>query len=137
MELLLYSSSKAEFEEQFLRNLNPLPKASHPERVYSLSEETGKGSFCCLPIAGGIELSWLDMTPQQTRDIRSEMQYFHSEFNYCIEASGAIEVNGRLCDGPVTAGRVQFVCGSRAIGIVHMPADKRIRQLSIELSPVF
>lgn len=137
MELLLYSKSKAEFEEQFLRNLNPLQKASNPERVYLFPEEAGKGSFCCLPIMGGIELSWLDMTPQQTRDIRSEVQYFHSEFNYCIEASGMVEVNGRMLDGPVTAGRVQFVCGNCAVGIIQMPADKRIRQLSIELSPLF
>lgn len=137
MEILLYSNSKSEFEEQFLRNLAALQKASNPEHIFTLPEEAGKGSVCWLPVAGGIELSWLDMTLLQTRDIRSEVHFFHSEFNYCIEASGAVEINGTLFDGPVTAGHVQFVCGSRATGIVQMPADKRIRQLSIELSSLF
>lgn len=137
MELLLYSDSKAEFEAQFLRDLKPMQKASNPERVYALPEETGKGSFSCLPVAGDIELSWLDMTPLQSREIRSEIQYFHSEFNYCIEASGMVKVNGRILDSPVTSGRVQFVCGNCAVGVIQMPADKRIRQLSIELSPLF
>lgn len=137
MEILLSSNTKSKFEEQFLQNLSTLQKAPNPERVYTLPEDAGKGSCCCMPVAGGIELSWLDMTLLQTRNIRSEVRYFHSEFNYCIEASGMVEINGVLFDGPVTAGHVQFICGSSATSVVQMPENKRIRQLSIELSPLF
>lgn len=137
MEILLYSKTKSEFEQQFLRNLPLQPEAPNAERVCTLPDDAGKGSFCCLPFAGGIGLSWMDMTLRQTMEIRSEMGYFHSEFAYCLEADGAVEVNGKILDSPATAGHMQFVCGSHATSIVQMPADKRIRQLSIELSPLF
>ncbi|HWQ80140.1 MAG TPA: AraC family transcriptional regulator [Anaerovoracaceae bacterium] len=137
MEILLYSNTESEFEAQFLRNLNPMQQAQGPERVCTLPEEKGKGSFCCLPLTGGVKLNWMDMTFRETQDIRSEARFFHSEFNYCIEGSGTIEINGMLFDGPVTSGHVQFMCGSHAVGVVQIPANKRIRQLSMELSPLF
>ncbi len=137
MEMLLCSNTESEFEAQFLRNLNPLKQTPGPERTYALPEETGKGYYRSMPVAGGVKLNWMDMTFRETQDIRSEARFFHSEFNYCIEGAGVIEVNGILFDGPITSGHVQFLCGSHAAGVLQIPANKRILQLSMELSPLF
>lgn len=137
MEILLYSRTKSELEEQFLRNLKLVKNDRNPECVYALPGEAGEGYFSSLAMEGGIVLSSLDMTFRQTRNIRSEVRYFHSEFNYCIEGGGAVEINGSLAEGPVTSGHAQFVCGNQAIGFLQLPANIRIRQISIDLSPLF
>jgi AraC-like DNA-binding protein len=77
------------------------------------------------------------MTFYESSTIRSVVDHFHSEFNFCLESGGNIEINGKTIDGCVTAGRVQFICQDNVKGGAYFPQDQRIRQLSIELNPPF
>ena len=137
MNIILNGKTKAEYETQFLQYLVFARDVQIPEKKYTIPDAMGEGSTSILPLSGGIDLKWADMSLHESSTIRSVVDHFHSEFNFCLESGGNIEINGKTIDGCVTAGRVQFICQDNAKGGAYFPQGQRIRQLSIELGPRF
>ena len=137
MNIILNGKTKAEYETQFLQYLVFARDVQIPEKKYTIHDAMGEGSTSILPLSGGIDLKWADMSLHESSTIRSVVDHFHSEFNFCLESGGNIEINGKTIDGCVTAGRVQFICQDNAKGGAYFPQGQRIRQLSIELGPRF
>jgi AraC-like DNA-binding protein len=107
------------------------------KKIYNIPDDVGKGSTSIIRLSGGVDLKWSDMSFHESLILHSVVNHFHSEFNFCLEGGGSIEINGKIIDGCATAGRVQFIYQDNAKGEAYFPQGQRIRQLSIELSPRF
>jgi AraC-like DNA-binding protein len=137
MNIVLNGSTKADYDAQFFQHLILERDVRRPEKQYAIPGNIGMGSTNTLQLSGGIVLKWSDMSFHETSTIQSVVEHFHSEFNFCIEGAGAIEIDGKAIDGCVTAGSVQFMCGNFANGEAYIPQNQNIRQLSIEMTPLF
>jgi AraC-like DNA-binding protein len=136
MNIILDGSIKTEYEAQFLRRLASIEDACKYEEKYSIPVFLGEGSVHNVSL-GGIDLKWSDMLFYESSTINATVDFFHSEFNFCLEGGGSIEINGKEIEGCARAGDVQFICEHHAKGTAYFPAGQRIRNLNIELTPLF
>ena len=137
MNIILNGHTKTEYETQFLKQLNFARDIQIPEKKYNIPDSIGKGSISSLPLLNGIDLKWSDMTFHESLTMCSVVDHFHSEFNFCLEGGGNVEIDGKVIDGCMTAGRVQFTCVNYSKGAAYFPKGQRIRHLNIDLNHLF
>ena len=137
MNIILNEDTRTEYEAQFLRRLILARGNCNSEEAYHIPDHIGDGSVHNVSLLGGIDLKWSDMRFYKSSTIHATVDFFHSEFNLCLESCGTIEINGKEIEGCVNAGNVQFICEYHVKGTAYFPEGHRSRQLNIELASLF
>jgi AraC-like DNA-binding protein len=137
MTIILNGNTKTEYEAQFLRRLTLARDNCNFEETYHIPDHIGEGNVHNVSLLGGIDLKWSDMLFYESSTIDAVVDFSHSEFNFCLEGAGSIEINGKVFKECVSAENVQFLWEYHAKGAAYFPAGQRNRHLNIELTPLF
>jgi hypothetical protein len=137
MTIILNGNTKTEYEAQFLRRLTLARDNCDYEETYHIPDHIGEGSGHNVSLLGGINLKWSDMLFYESLTLDAVIDFPHSEFNFCLEGAGSVEINGKVFEEGFSAENVQFLWEDHARGAAYFPAGQRNRHLNIDLTPLF